>query len=716
MEINLTLEELLSFSRKRDKFPKHQKVLDDHGIKLIEEIGKGSSGTFIYAAVEIKPADAVRYCTPFKASSKIDDFHQTVGVSKEESKTKRTNSKFIAVKLVGKKRLGDKVKNILTTSSGGRKTEQGPGRISGDKYLKIIMSLMQIDNPYIVKYYPDKAVITHKDDPEKGVIFLPMELLNFKFSETSTGKNSLDLLYEILRGEDEELKRKTRERFPGIFAKICFGLEKAYEISPETPIIHRDLKPANIMFDFLSKKDDVERINYYDTIYGLSEEYEWDLREILEKKLKTGETLVPKIIDFGIAKAEAPAKTITYETKGTGLYIPPERDLYVECPITADVYQIGVMLMDVFVHDGDEKSQKFQRLLAEKTKKTIKELKKNAKISGDTHDIEFDYTWVLDREDIAQKSEELAKDHERIRKGALKKVTESIKVKNNPLMTEVIKKAMAADPENRYHSMASLRYDILLSTKKDELLELEKRAKAKKTKLTDNITLLNDIGSMLKDIELTDERKIRTDYRNGKVIDNSEISIGEHFLEVSEWEDTKNIRTLYREFQRKIDQLLPTIPKLCEVTGNNGSADKNKIDKNVDYVIEQAERYKQILQFEEKYRGIDTIIKYALGDSNAPNFEDNPIKEVLKKLFERRKQEATEECDNFLRDVQAYEKELIQKQLETIGEEVDGIGWTDTEFQRICSACEILLTVYEPGYTNKIQECNNSFYEGKSRK
>ena len=125
------------------------------------------------------------------------------------------------------------------------------------------------------------------------------------------------LAMEVVEGEPvttfaDERRLSVRERV-AVLASICRGVEHAHRKG----ILHRDLKPSNVL---------VESVD--------------------------GDT-VPKIIDFGIAKAID--RSVTQEltahqtTVGTPMYMSPEALAGDDVDTRSDVYSLGVMLFELLV-------------------------------------------------------------------------------------------------------------------------------------------------------------------------------------------------------------------------------------------------------------------------------------------------------------------------------------------------------------------------------
>jgi len=109
----------------------------------------------------------------------------------------------------------------------------------------------------------------------------------------------------------KEVGRLSVDEALRIFIPVCFGMEFAHEQG----VIHRDIKPSNIV---LERGD--------------------------------GQTLVPKIVDFGIAKlaedAETESLTRTGEIFGTPLYMSPEQCSGIKVDHRSDIYSLGCVLYE----------------------------------------------------------------------------------------------------------------------------------------------------------------------------------------------------------------------------------------------------------------------------------------------------------------------------------------------------------------------------------
>ncbi|MFC1795053.1 serine/threonine protein kinase [Planctomycetota bacterium] len=138
----------------------------------------------------------------------------------------------------------------------------------------------------------------------------------------------------------DERKLSIEERLQ-LFRDVCEGLHHAHQKG----IIHRDIKPSNILVSI------------------------------------HGERAVPKIIDFGIAKATAQSLTdktvFTYQGQllGTPEYMSPEQvDLATQDIDTrSDIYSLGVVLYELLAGVLPFESDSFKQAGFAKVQKTIRE-------------------------------------------------------------------------------------------------------------------------------------------------------------------------------------------------------------------------------------------------------------------------------------------------------------------------------------------------------
>jgi serine/threonine protein kinase len=129
------------------------------------------------------------------------------------------------------------------------------------------------------------------------------------------GGNQPYLVMDLVRGTTLANYIKTKGPLPvelavDIFIPVCLGLDYAHHEG----VVHRDLKPSNI---------------------------------ILEGK--SSQTLVPKIVDFGIAKVnvqEETALTQIGEVLGTPLYMSPEQCAGEPVDFKSDIYSLGCVIFE----------------------------------------------------------------------------------------------------------------------------------------------------------------------------------------------------------------------------------------------------------------------------------------------------------------------------------------------------------------------------------
>jgi serine/threonine protein kinase len=136
-------------------------------------------------------------------------------------------------------------------------------------------------------------------------------------------------LAQYLRGRPQPVR--SAARFVGILAR-------AVHAAHLNGVIHRDLKPANIL---LKHQPDEARSQSRDL---------WQSQWCLDQ-------IVPKIIDFGLAKCEHGdgeasddhGPTVTGDLVGTPNYMAPEQAMWPRQPVgpAADVYSLGAILYEL---------------------------------------------------------------------------------------------------------------------------------------------------------------------------------------------------------------------------------------------------------------------------------------------------------------------------------------------------------------------------------
>jgi serine/threonine protein kinase len=155
----------------------------------------------------------------------------------------------------------------------------------------------------------------------------------FDGGATETGRPFF--LMELVRGIRitdfcDERRLSARERLE-LFIQVCHAIQHAHQKG----VIHRDIKPSNVL---VTVNDDVA---------------------------------VPKVIDFGIAKATGqPLTDKTLVTRfhgliGTPAYMSPEQAEYssVDIDTRSDVYSLGVLLYELLAALGDALGQLIRRII-----------------------------------------------------------------------------------------------------------------------------------------------------------------------------------------------------------------------------------------------------------------------------------------------------------------------------------------------------------------
>ncbi|QDU46345.1 Serine/threonine-protein kinase PknB [Symmachiella dynata] len=139
----------------------------------------------------------------------------------------------------------------------------------------------------------------------------------FDAGETESGRPYF--VMELVQGKPitdycDDAKLRARDRLR-LFIKVCYAVQHAHQKG----IIHRDIKPSNVM------------VTHHDG------------------------TPVPKIIDFGVAKAinqegsEETAHTLFAQLVGTPLYMSPEQAEWggADVDTRTDIYALGVLLYEL---------------------------------------------------------------------------------------------------------------------------------------------------------------------------------------------------------------------------------------------------------------------------------------------------------------------------------------------------------------------------------
>ncbi|MGA2448081.1 MAG: SUMF1/EgtB/PvdO family nonheme iron enzyme [Polyangiaceae bacterium] len=142
----------------------------------------------------------------------------------------------------------------------------------------------RIDSDHVVE------VVAAGIEPESGVPWLAMELLE-----------GHDLATEL-----RERKHLGADEVLSIFEKICHAVGAAHRVG----IVHRDLKPENIF---------------------------------LAKTRRVGETYTVKVLDFGLAKLLAEAKTRRTAAVGSPKWMAPEQTDGSEVSPETDVWALGLI-------------------------------------------------------------------------------------------------------------------------------------------------------------------------------------------------------------------------------------------------------------------------------------------------------------------------------------------------------------------------------------
>ena len=171
----------------------------------------------------------------------------------------------------------------------------------------------------LIRYGMDSGRIVSRFESERQTLAM-MEHPNIArvFDAGTTPDGRPYFVMELVRGEPVT-DFCTRESTPLIdrlrlFLQICDGVRHAHQKG----VIHRDIKPSNVLVT------------------------------------RTGDAIVPKIIDFGIAKAVSesaaiPGSTLEGQVIGTPEYMSPEQAGVLDTGVDArtDVYSLGVLLYEL---------------------------------------------------------------------------------------------------------------------------------------------------------------------------------------------------------------------------------------------------------------------------------------------------------------------------------------------------------------------------------
>ncbi|TWU14355.1 Serine/threonine-protein kinase PknB [Symmachiella macrocystis] len=172
--------------------------------------------------------------------------------------------------------------------------------------------------------HPNIAHVIDAGETESGRPYFVMELVR--------GKPITDFC------DDAKLRARDRLR---LFIKVCYAVQHAHQKG----IIHRDIKPSNVM------------VTHHDR------------------------TPVPKIIDFGVAKAinqessEETAHTLFAQLVGTPLYMSPEQAEWggADVDTRTDIYALGVLLYELLTGTTPFDRQALYEVTQDEMRRIIRE-------------------------------------------------------------------------------------------------------------------------------------------------------------------------------------------------------------------------------------------------------------------------------------------------------------------------------------------------------
>jgi serine/threonine protein kinase len=228
-------------------------------------------------------------------------------------------------------------------------------------------ALAMMDHPHIAKIYdagtidpnPKSQTKNPKQNPNTKSEHPNQEHLGFGdsnlgfVSDLGFGSSNLDqgrpyFVMELVKGVPiteycDERRLTTRQRLE-LFVTVCQAVQHAHQKG----VIHRDLKPSNVL------------VSHHDTV------------------------AVPKIIDFGIAKATGSAVSgLTDRTLftnftlmlGTPLYMSPEQAEMngLDVDTRSDVYSLGVMLYELLTGTTPFASDSLKKVGPDEMRRIIRE-------------------------------------------------------------------------------------------------------------------------------------------------------------------------------------------------------------------------------------------------------------------------------------------------------------------------------------------------------